>query len=75
MGHVTVRRQGNSLGISIPTETRIRMGIEEGQEMTLIELADGIKLVKRNLELERQMAAAREVLREEAEALRRLANR
>ncbi len=58
MGHVTVRKQGNSLGISIPTETRIRMGIEEGQELTLIELADGIKLVKRNLEVERQMAAA-----------------
>ncbi len=75
MGHVTVRKQGNSLGISIPTETRIRMGIEEGQELTLIELADGIKLVKRNLELERQMAAAREVLREEAEALRALAKR
>jgi hypothetical protein len=51
------------------------MGIEEGQELTLIELADGIKLVKRNLELERQMAAAREVLREEAEALRALAKR
>jgi death-on-curing family protein len=34
------------------------MGIEEGQELTLIELADGIKLVKRNLEVERQMAAA-----------------
>ncbi len=63
------------MGISIPTETRIRMGIEEGQELTLIELADGIKLVKRNLELERQMAAAREVLREEAEALRALAKR
>ncbi len=75
MGHVTVRKQGNSLGISIPTETRIRMGIEEGQELTLIELTDGIKLVKRNLELERQMAAAREVLREEAEALRALAKR
>jgi len=75
VGHVTVRKQGNSLGISIPTETRIRLGIEEGQELTLIELADGIKLVKRNLELERQMAAAREVLREEAEALRRLAKR
>ncbi len=75
MGHVTVRKQGNSVGISIPAETRIRMGLEEGQELTLIELADGIKLVKRNLELERQLAAARDVLREETEALRALAKR
>ncbi len=75
MGHVTVRKQGNSLGVAIPMETRIRMGFEEGQELTLIELADGIKLVKRNLELERQMAAAREVLREEAATLRALAKR
>jgi putative addiction module antidote len=72
---LTLRKQGNSLGISIPAETRIRMGFEAGQELTLIELADGLKLVKRNLELERQLALAREVLREEADALQELAKR
>jgi antitoxin component of MazEF toxin-antitoxin module len=75
MGTVTVRKQGNSIGIALPIETRIRMGLEVGQELTLIELADGIKLVKRNLMLERQLNLARDVLREQADALRELANR
>lgn len=72
---VTIRKTGNSVGIALPADTRIRLGLEAGQELTLIELADGIKLVKRNLELERQLAAAREVLREQADALQELAKR
>ena len=72
---VTVRRQGNSVGVSFPAETRIRMGFEAGQELTLVELADGVKLVKRNLELERQMELARAVLREQADVLQELAKR
>ena len=72
---VTVRRQGNSLGVTFPAETRIRMGFEVGQDLTLIELADGVKLVKRNLVLERQMQLAREVLREQADTLQELAKR
>lgn len=72
---VTIRKNGNSIGIALPQETRIRLGLEVGQELTLVELSDGIKLVKRNLELERQMAAAREVLREQADVLQELAKR
>jgi antitoxin component of MazEF toxin-antitoxin module len=75
MDTVTIRKQGNSVGIALPAETRIRMGLEVGQELTLIELADGIKLVKRNLALERQLARARDVLREQADALQELAKR
>ena len=41
----------------------------------MIELADGVKLVKRNLVLERQMQLAREVLREQADALQELAKK
>ena len=65
MKSVTIRKQGNSVGIALPAETRIRMGLEVGQELTLIELADGIKLVKRNPALERQIQSARDVLREQ----------
>jgi len=72
---VTIRKNGNSIGIALPAETRIRLGLEVGQELTLVELSDGIKLVKRNLELERQMEAAREVLREQADVLQELAKR
>lgn len=75
MTTVTVRRQGNSVGVTFPAETRIRLGLEIGQDLTLVELADGIKLVKRNLVLERQMALARQVLHEQADTLQELANR
>ena len=75
MTTVTVRRQGNSIGITFPAETRIRMGLEVGQDLTIVELADGVKLVKRNVQLERQMALAREVLREQADVLQELAKR
>jgi antitoxin component of MazEF toxin-antitoxin module len=75
MSIVTVRKQGNSVGITFPAETRIRMGFEVGQDLTLVELADGVKLVKRNLRLERQLELAREVLREQADALQELAKR
>ena len=73
MNSIIVRKQGNSLGVTFPAETRVRMGFEAGQDLTLIELADGVKLVKRNLKLERQMQLAREVLREQADALQELA--
>ena len=75
MAMVTLRKQGNSIGVTFPAETRIRMGFEIGQDLTLVELADGVKLVKRNLVLERQMQLAREVLREQADTLQELAKR
>ncbi|NSL93095.1 AbrB/MazE/SpoVT family DNA-binding domain-containing protein [Acetobacter syzygii] len=75
METVVVRKQGNSVGITLPAETRIRLGLEVGQELTLVEMADGIKLVKRNLKLERQMQMARDILREQADVLQELAKR
>lgn len=75
MTTVTVRPQDNSIRVTFPTETRIRMGFEVGQDLTLIELADGVKLVKRNVKLERQMALAHDVVREQADVLQELAKR
>ena len=75
MATVTIRKQGNSIGVTFPSEIRIRMGFEIGQDLTLVELADGVKLVKRNLVLEQQMQLAREVLREQADTLQELAKR
>ncbi len=75
MAKITLRWQGNSVGMTFPADTRVRMGFEVGQDLTLVELADGVKLVKRNLVLERQMQLARKVLREQADALQELATR
>lgn len=75
METVVVRKHGNSVGVTLPADTRIRLGLEVGQELTLVELADGVKLVKRNLRLERQMQMAQEALREQADILQELARR
>ena len=75
METVVVRKQGNSVGVTLPAETRIRLGLEVGQELTLVEMADGIKLVNRNLRFERQMQMARETLHEHADVLQELAKR
>lgn len=75
MTKVTIRKQGNSIGVTLRAETRIRMGFQVGQDPTLVELTDGVKLVKRNLVLDRQIQLAREVLREQADTLQELARR
>lgn len=75
MTTVTVRRRGNSVGITFLAETCMGMGLEVWRDLTLVELADGVKLVKRNVQLARQMASAREVLREQAHGLQELAKR
>lgn len=74
MTTVTVPHQGNSVGVTFPAETRIRMGFEVGQDLTSVELADSV-MIKRNLPPERQMQLAREVLREQADALQKLVMR
>ena len=37
--NVTIRKNGNSVGIALPAETRIRLGLEVGQELTLVGLS------------------------------------
>ncbi|HYZ61239.1 MAG TPA: AbrB/MazE/SpoVT family DNA-binding domain-containing protein [Acetobacteraceae bacterium] len=75
MTTVLLRREGDAIGLTLPAEMSTRLGLEPGQELTVVELADGVKLIKRNPALERQMALAGEVLVEQAEALRELARR
>ena len=70
-----VKRRGNSVERDVPGGNRIHRGVEIGQDLTPIELAVGVKLVKRNVQLERQMEFARDVLREQADALQELAKR
>ena len=74
MGHVTLRKQGNSVGVTFPSDTRTRLGFEVGQELTIIEVEDGVKLVRRSDSLEQQLNVARAMLREHAGVLQGLAD-
>ena len=73
MVQVTVRNQGNSVGITFPAETRVRMGLEVGQKLTLVELQDGIKLVKHD-GLDQQLEVARRILKGQADILKGFAD-
>ena len=75
MTTVTFRKQGDAVAITLPEDALQRMGLEAGQDLTLIELDDGFKLVKRSPELDVQMRLARDVLRDQAEVLQELAKR
>lgn len=75
MTMVTLQGQGGSLSVSIPAETQSRLGLEAGQDLTLVDLPDGVQLIKHETALERQTRLAHEVMHEQADALRELAKR
>jgi len=70
VAQVTIQRQGDSVGVGLPNDIRTRMGLKVGQQMIMIELQDGIKLVKHSAALERQFNIARKVLEEYAGILK-----
>lgn len=73
MAQVTVQQHGDAVGIDLPQNIRTRMGLEVGQQLTVIELHDGFKLVRHSAALERQLDVARKVLKEQADVLQALA--
>ena len=74
MAYVTLRKQGNSVGITFPSDVRNRLGFEVGQCLTIVEVEDGVKLVRRSIELEDQLTIARTMLRKQADILQGLAD-
>ena len=70
METIIVRKQGHSASVALPAVARIRLGPEVEQELSLVEMIDGIKFVKRNLKFERQMQMACETQREQADVFR-----
>ena len=73
VAQVTVQQHGDAVGIELPQDIRTRMDLKVGQQLTLIELHDGLKLVRHSTVLERQLHVARKVLEEQADVLQALA--
>ncbi len=73
VAQATIQRQGDLVGVELPNDIRARMDLKVGQQMIMIELQDGIKLVKHSAALERQFKIARKVLEEQADILKGLA--
>jgi putative addiction module antidote len=64
---------GNSAGIVLPREFLSHMNVEKGDTLYVTKTPDGIQLVPYEESFAAQMEAAREVMRENRDVLRKLA--
>ena len=64
---------GNSSGIVLPRETLARLNVQKGDTLYLTESPEGIRLIPYDEEFARQMEAAREIMRENRDVLKKLA--
>ena len=64
---------GNSAGIILPKETLARLNVQKGDSLYLTDGPEGIRLTPFDQDFATQMEAAREVMRENRDVLKRLA--
>lgn len=70
---VKITTVGNSAGIVLPKELLSHLNVEKGDMLFVSKTTDGIQLVPYQEDLGRQMDAAREIMRENRDVLRKLA--
>lgn len=68
-----VRKIGNSLGVILPSATLEDLGVEEGDELFVIQTPDGVQLTPYDPEFADAMEDAREFMRTHRNAFRELA--
>lgn len=73
MTTVTVRKVGNSLGVILPQEALAALKVGEGDQLTLTESPDGMRITPYNPEFEQQIQAAQKCIRQYRNALKELA--
>lgn len=70
---VKITTVGNSAGIVLPKELLSHLNVKKGDMLFVSKTTDGIQLVPYQEDLGRQMDAAREIMRENRDVLRKLA--
>ncbi len=74
MQHLKVRKIGNSLGVVLPKETLAQLGVGEGDELIVSEAPNGeMRIMRGEVDLDRQLEAARKGMKRYRNALRELA--
>jgi putative addiction module antidote len=73
MTTLKVTQIGDSLGVILPREVASRLRLSKGDEVSLVETADGIELTPFDPEFEERMAAVRRVAKRYRNTLRELA--
>lgn len=64
---------GNSAGLILPKELLARLRVDKGDELYALETPDGVRLTIYDPEFAAQMDIAEEIMREDRNVLRKLA--
>ena len=70
---VRVTAIGNSAGVILPKEVLARMSVGKGDELFLVETDRGIELTPYQPDFAAKVEVARQIMRENRDALRKLA--
>ncbi|MBB3276807.1 MULTISPECIES: AbrB/MazE/SpoVT family DNA-binding domain-containing protein [Pseudoxanthomonas] len=73
MKTLKLNRIGNSVGLVLPRDVLSRLKVAEGDTLYLTEAPDGYRLTPFDPEFARQMDAAEQIMRENRDVLRKLA--
>ncbi|MCK4549619.1 MAG: AbrB/MazE/SpoVT family DNA-binding domain-containing protein [Candidatus Krumholzibacteria bacterium] len=73
MVKLTIRRVGNSLGLTLPAEAAKMLRIKEGDTIYLTETPEGYQLVAHDPDFEKTMKTAEGFMKRYRNALRELA--
>ena len=64
---------GNSVGVILPKEMLVKLGLEKGDEIYVTDSPDGMRMTAHNPAFESQMRAARDIMKNRRAVLRELA--
>ncbi len=74
MSILKVTTVGDSVGLILPTEILERLRVQKGDSLYAVETKQGIELTPYNPELTAQLDMAEQVMREDRDVLRKLAD-
>jgi putative addiction module antidote len=64
---------GNSVGVVLPKELLVKLGVQKGDTLYAVETPEGVRLTTADADFEAQMAVARRIMKERRAVLRELA--
>ena len=64
---------GNSVGVILPRELLVKLGLQKGDSLFASDVPDGVQLSVRNSDVEHQMEVARGLMKKWRNVLRELA--
>ncbi len=73
MTQLKVTTVGNSIGVVLPKEALVKLRVRKGDTLYAVETSNGIELSACNPEIAGQMDAAETIMRDNRDALKKLA--